>query len=147
MREPTTHDPPSLYEADETAWLEQTARRVAERRFDEIDPESLSEYLLDMARRDRREVLNRLKMLLVHLLKWEHQPGKRSRSWEATIRDQRQELGDLLESGTLHRHAEGVLEVAYRRAVPLAAAETGLDDSAFPASCPYTLVELLDADR
>ena len=39
------------------------ARLIAERRFGELDYEHLHEFLTDMARRDRREVLSRLKTL------------------------------------------------------------------------------------
>ena len=64
-------------------------------------------YLADMAKRDKREVSNRLRMLLVHLLKWEYQPRKRSRSWEGTILTQRYELQALLESRTLKNLCPG----------------------------------------
>src|SRR5436305_3095224 len=94
MTEQTKPATPSLYEQDETAWLEQTAGLVAGRRFAEIDHHHLSEYLADMARRDRREVLSRLVVLLVHLMKWQHQPEQRARSSGATILRQRQELQD-----------------------------------------------------
>ncbi len=134
---------PTLYETDETAWLELTARLVAERRFDQVDADSLTEYLSDMARRDKREVKSRLAVLLVHLLKWQHQPGKRSTSWEITIDRERHELIDTLDAGSLRRHAEEVLPAAYARAVKEAAKETGLPAGAFPADCPYTVADLL----
>lgn len=65
-----------LYETDETAWLEQMSKLISERRYGELDYEHLSEYLLDMAKRDRREVLHRLTTLLAHLVKWGHQPAR-----------------------------------------------------------------------
>src|SRR5437764_15072680 len=99
MTEQTAPVTLSLYEQDETAWLEQTAALVAQRRFAEIDPDHLSEYLADMARRDKREVPSRLIVLLVHLLKWEHQPEQRTGSREPAILHQRRESLDLLESG------------------------------------------------
>lgn len=142
MPEQTTPATVSLYEQDETAWLEQTAGLVAQRRFAEIDHHHLSEYLADMARRDKREVLSRLVVLLAHLLKWEHQPQQRTRSWEATILHQRQELQDLLESGTLRNHAREMLAKAYDRAVKQAALEMGMAEGAFPAACPWPLEEL-----
>src|SRR5208337_499667 len=52
-----------LYTRDETAWLDVMARLIAERRFGELDYEHLHEFLTDMARRDRREVLSRLTAL------------------------------------------------------------------------------------
>jgi hypothetical protein len=143
MSERTTPVPTSLYEQDETAWLELTANLVGERRFTEIDHEHLREYLSDMALRDRREVFSRLVGLLVHLLKWQYQPKRRTRSWRGTIISQRSDLDKLLESGTLRRHAEEVLGQAYKRAIRQAAAETGLAEEVFPAECAMSLDEVL----
>jgi hypothetical protein len=131
-----------LYEADETGWLEQMARLIEEGQLDQLDYKNLKGYLQDMARRDRREVLHRLTTLLAHLLKWDHQPSMRSRSWENTIRVQRHELSDLLDSRTLRNHAADVLPQAYVRAREEAAAETGLPESRFPPDCPYALEDL-----
>ena len=74
-----------LYERDETAWLEAMSALAASGRHAEMDYQNLSEYLADMAGRDRREVFSRLVVLLTHLLKWEHQPERRSGSWRGTI--------------------------------------------------------------
>src|SRR5262249_17603543 len=134
---------PSLYEQDETAWLEQTANLVAQGRFAEIDTQSLSEYLCDMARRDKREVFSRLVILIAHLLKWDQQPEQRSNSWRGTILSQRRDLRLLLESGTLRRYANESLPKAYEQAVEQAATESGLDEGVFPAECPMSLDEIL----
>src|SRR6266511_2060516 len=98
-----------LYEADETAWLEQMSQLIRDRKYDRLDYEHLSEYLQDMAQRDRREVMSRLTVLLVQMLKWRHQPTLQSRSWELMIGIQRDQLRDLLESQTLRSHAVEVL--------------------------------------
>lgn len=132
-----------LYELDETAWVNECARLLDERRFDELDVPNLSEYLRDMARRDQREVLSRLTVLLAHLLKWEYQPDQRSASWRATIEHQRDELSDLLESGTLRRHAEDVLPRAFERARKLAIAEADLKEADVPVECAFTLESAL----
>jgi hypothetical protein len=133
-----------LYQTDETAWLERMAALAAEGQTATLDLMHLSEYLSDMAKRDKREVLHRLVVLFTHLLKWEHQPEKRSRGWELTIQEQREELQDLLESGTLRNHAEHELSKAYQKAVRRAAVETELEEKAFPAECPYTLDQALE---
>ena len=96
-----------------------------------------------MAKRDRREVESRLLQLLVHILKWEFQPDKRTSSWRRSIAHQLRELGKDLESGVLHNHAEACLLEEYREAIKDAAVETGLPESAFPPECPYSLDELL----
>lgn len=135
-----------LYEHDETAWLEAMAELAAQRRHEEMDYQHLSEYLSDMAKRDRREVFSRLVVLMSHLLKWEHQPEKRSGSWRGTMREQRRELRQLLESGTLKNHAETVLAEAYAEARKQASDETELEVQVFPAECAWGLEELLSEE-
>lgn len=132
-----------LYEQDETAWLEAMAALAAEGRVAEMDHANLSEYLTAMARRDRREVFRRLVVLLAHLLKWEHQPDRRSSSWRGTIREQRRELRQLLESATLRQHAAAVLADAYAEARRQAADDTDLSVDAFQADNAWSLDEAL----
>jgi hypothetical protein len=136
----------SLYEADETAWLEAMSELIQEGRLADLDYPHLGEYLNDMARRDRREVESRLATLIAHVLKWRHQPDKRSRSWRRTIVVQRQELARLLGRGILRNHAEAVLADVYLEGMERVAAETGLAPEAFSTECPYTLDHLLSGD-
>jgi hypothetical protein len=131
---------------DETGWLDQAAVLVRAGRIAEVNPIVLSEYLCDMARRDRREVYSRLIVLLTHLLKWDAQPERRGASWRGTIREQRRELRLLLESATLKDYAETVLSEAYSEARLQAADETELNISLFPLSFEGTLDDaMLDA--
>jgi hypothetical protein len=122
-----------LYEQDETAWLEAMSALAAQGLHKELDFRHLSEYLADMARRDRREVFSRLVVLMSHVLKWEHQVDLRCGSWRGTIREQRRELRQLLESRTLRNHALAVLGDAYAEARRQAADETELSLNVFPA--------------
>ena len=133
----------ALYADDETAWLDVMADLIRRRQLDELDLENLQEYLIDMARRDRREVASRLAILIAHILKWVHQPEQRAASWRRTIVVQRQELARLLESSTLRLHAEAILGDAYANAVEQAVADTGLDEATFPAECAWTVDQLL----
>ena len=127
-----------LYDLDETAWLERSAQLIQAKRLRDLDYAHLQEFLLDMARRDKRDVSNRLRQLLIHLIKWQFQPRRRSRSWKASIINQRTELGDLLASKTLTKHAKETLAKLYGQAVEQAAAETGLDKELFPEECPFS---------
>ena len=135
-----------LYTQDETAWLECMAALVRDRETTELDWDNLSEYLTDMAQRDRREVKSLLVVLLAHVLKYSHQPNRRSSSWRATIIEQRQRLADLASRGVLRSHAEAVLSEAYSEAVELAAAETRLPIVTFPTLCEFDLDGLLSID-
>jgi len=133
----------TLYEQDETAWLESMSELIRLGRFEAIDYPNLAEYLTDMAGRDRREVRSRLVMLLMHLLKWAHQPEKRSRSWRTTVLNQQQELRVLAGRGVLRVHANEVLVEAYQDAIDLATSETGLNREVFPSECSYSFDQLL----
>jgi hypothetical protein len=135
-----------LYRRDETAWLDAMAEIASGGRRSELDLPSLSEYLTDMARRDRREVFSRLAVLLTHLLKWEVQAERQSPSWRATIREQRRELRQLLESSTLRAHSETVLADAFQEARLQAADETELPPASFPAILTRSLDEVLEPE-
>ena len=135
-----------LYEADETAWLEAMVHLIQQGHYHDLDFAHLGDYLGDMARRDRREVKSRLITLLAHVLKWDHQRDQRSRSWQGTIIEQRQELSELVAHGVLRNHAEAILAETYTEAVERAAAETGTAAELFPDECPYSLDQLLSAD-
>src|SRR5437870_12985752 len=93
----------ALYEQDETAWLEAMSALAARGQYATMDYRHLSEYLADMAKRDRREVFSRLVVLLSHLLKWEHQPEGWSGSWRGRVREQRRGWRQVVGGGT-RRH-------------------------------------------
>lgn len=59
-----------LYEEDFALWCERNAGLIRDGRFDGVDSEHLAEEIEAMAKRDRRELMNRVKIILVHLLKW-----------------------------------------------------------------------------
>jgi hypothetical protein len=135
----------ATYEQDFYAWLLKSAELIRQRKFSELDVEHIAEELEGMARSDRRELINRFAILLAHLLKWQYQPEKRSKSWERTIKEQRKRIFLLLEeSPSLRSEIEKKLSDAYEIAVLSAANETGLDETTFPESCEYSLEETLD---
>jgi hypothetical protein len=57
------------YEDDFVAWLEDQAQHARRQEIESLDLENIAEELEGMARSDRREIRNRLIVLLVHLLK------------------------------------------------------------------------------
>ncbi|PSN13895.1 hypothetical protein C7293_13950 [filamentous cyanobacterium CCT1] len=80
-------------------------------------------------------------------MKRHYQPEHRSRSWLATVRIQRLDIADLLDDNPSPQpYLAAALDKAYRRGIELACEETNLPGSAFPAQCPYSLVEALDAE-
>ena len=100
-----------------------------------------------MGASERRELQNRLKILMARLLRWEYQPEYRSRSWSATLKERRLSLPDLLEENpSLKSLLQTRLKKAYPLSVLLAVKETNLDESTFPESCPYSLDEIFRLD-
>ncbi len=95
---------------------------------------------------EKRELISRLSVLLLHLLKWRYQPEKQSPSWEASIRVQRNRLADHLDDNpSLRPLLPQALASAYRDAALEAVVETGLAGSTFPRGCPWTVEQVLDA--
>ena len=136
-----------LYEQDLFAWTQQQVNLLTHQRWHELDVENLIDELEGMARRDRREMINRLIILIAHLLKWEFQPDHQSGSRRGSIQEQRLQLNGLLEdSPSLHQQFIESLEKAYPQAVKLASKETELPTTKFPNECPYELAQLLDED-
>ncbi len=136
-----------LYEQDLFAWTQQQVNLLTHQRWHELDVENLIDELEGMARRDRREMINRLIILIAHLLKWEFQPDHQSGSWRGSIQEQRLQLNGLLEdSPSLHQQFIESLEKAYPQAIKLAYKETELPTTKFPNECSYELAQLLDED-
>ena len=135
----------NVYESDFYAWAMEQAALLRERRLDAADIDNIAEEIESMGRSEKRELVNRLAVLLLHLLKWRFQPGFRSPSWSATVREQRIRLRNhLKDNPSLKARVDEALPEAYELAVIGAARETGLPESAFPEATPYRYEQAVD---
>ena len=135
----------SAYDADFQRWLEEQSRLLQGGQFDRLDISHLVEELESMGARDRRELINRLAVLIAHLLKWQYQPERRCTSWRLNINEQRRQLALILEdSPSLRVRLPEFLKRAYAHGMRAAQDETGLTGSSFPADCPWELARLFD---
>lgn len=126
------------YDVDFVAWTEETAQAIREERWSDIDRDALIDEVESLGKRDRREVISRLTVILLHMLKTQYQPLKYTRSWALSIEEHRLRLQDLLEeSPSLRPRAPELLAKAYRSARLRAAGETALEVAAFPEACPW----------
>ena len=140
-----TNNSSDLYEVDFYAWTQQQSKFLQERTWSCLDIPNLVEEIESLGKQERQELTNRLGVLLGHLLKWEFQSGNRSRSWFATIREQRRRVLRLLEkSPSLKPFLFEALEESYQDALDLAVRETGLKYRDFPQKLPYELEQALD---
>ncbi len=134
------------YQDDFYAWAMQQAALLRAGRFAVADIENIAEEIESMGRVEKRELVNRLTILLMHLLKWQFQPGFRSASGSSSIREQRIRLrSHLQDNPSLKAKLDEAYAEAYELAVIGAARETGLPEGLFPAALPYRFEEAMDA--
>ena len=132
---------------DYALWCAQQGALLRDGRLAALDRENLAEEIESLGRSDRREIESRLKVLIAHLLKLRFQPGKAKAGWTATIMEQRGRIRKLLaESPSLKAYPASVLAEEHGYARAEASAETGLPIEEFPAECPFTIEQILDAD-
>jgi len=135
----------NLYDQDFMAWTEQQANLLRSGHLNELDTTNLLEEVESMGKSQKRELLHRMAVLLTHLLKWTFQPAMRSRSWEATIDEQRDEIRiHLQDNPSLKARAHEILYDSYRLGILGAIKETGIDKKSFPIQCLWSIEQILD---
>ena len=134
----------SLYQQDFYGWTQWQGQSLAQQEVSELDWQNLKEEIQALGRQEYRELVSRLTVLLGHLLKWQYQSEKRSRSWFLTIREQRRAINrHLLRNPSLKSRIVEALEDGFEAGVDLALRETDLPLRIFPENCPYEFEELI----
>ncbi|MBD2567860.1 DUF29 domain-containing protein [Anabaena lutea] len=138
----------TLYETDYQEWIETTLQHLRRQNFNHLDLEHLIEEIEAMGKSDKRELQNRLIILLMHLLKWKYQPENQSNSWLSTIDEQRRQISFIFEdSPSLEKnYLTTVFDKCYQMARKSASKETKLPISEFPENCPFAQSEIFDFD-
>ncbi len=132
------------YERDFYSWLMEQARHLRDGRFEALDCDNLAEEIESLGREQFNKLVSALRVLMAHILKWDHQPALRSRSWILSIQEQRIEITDVLDDNPgLKPRLTDAIARAYRRARIEAAKETGLEEDKFPAVCPYAFDDMI----
>jgi hypothetical protein len=134
----------SLYEQDFYQWTQEQASLLKAGALSEIDIENLIEEIESMGKSQKRALESRLTVLIMHILKWDYQPEYQSKSWKSTIITQRKEIIRLLRMNPgLRNTLNDLFNEIYNDAVEIASAETGLTESSFPKTCPYTIEQVM----
>ena len=145
--DPLTHERQPLYERDFYLWVEEQTRLLRQGAFERLDVGNLVEEIEDLGVGAKKAVKSNLVVVLLHLLKHQFQPRRRSRSWQASIVEHRQRLrDDFRSSPSLRSYAQDVFAEAYGDARERALAETGLPEHGLPLESPYTLEQTLGPD-
>jgi len=84
--------------------------------------------------------------LIGHLLKWDYQSDHRSKSWEFTIAEQREEILEILtDNPSLRPYLEEAVAKGYLKGMRLVLKETNGPKVDLPQSCPHAIAQLLDS--
>lgn len=137
----------TLYDRDFLKWTQQQAEYLQKGHWAELDVENLLEELESLGRSEQRELGSYLQVLIMHLLKCQYQPERRTPSWDTTISNCRDRIQDCLEdTPSLQRFLQDPewIEKYYRRSRREAAKETQKPLEIFPLECPYAIAQILD---
>jgi hypothetical protein len=136
---------PAAKEGDLYSWARRQAELLRAGRLAEIDAVAIAEEIDDVGEEQYDKLESALRVLMLHLLKWDHQSDSRSRSWTLTIREQRRRvLRQLRKNPGLRSRLDEALSEAYEDARDEASAETGLPMRVFPVQPAFEYAEIMD---
>lgn len=132
------------YESDFYSWSLDQARLLREGRWAQIDRDNIAEEIESLGREQFNKLESAFRVLLMHILKWDHQPNRRSRSWAISIKDQRLAINHILtDNPGLRPRIPEAIDRAYARAKLAAAKETKLDEAIFPENLVYGFDDIM----
>ncbi|MBP2230648.1 hypothetical protein J2847_003953 [Azospirillum agricola] len=135
----------NLYERDFYAWANEQAALLRAGKLDAADIAHIAEEIESMGRTEKRELVSRLTVLLLHLLKWRFQPDRRGNSWRLSVEEQRYRIADHLDDNpSLKSKLDEAIESAYRLALIEVERETGMPRRGLPARCPWSFDQMVD---
>ena len=133
------------YDRDLYTWAVEQAALLRAGKITEVDALNIAEELDDVGNEQYDKLESALRIILLHLLKWDHQPERRSRSWQASIKVQRNHVRKVLRKNPgLKPLVEEAVREAYADARLEGAGEIDRDESAFPEQGPYPMGVIMD---
>ncbi|MGQ0673288.1 MAG: DUF29 domain-containing protein [Hyphomicrobium sp.] len=113
-------------------------------RVDGIDAANVAEELSDVGNEQLDKLENAIAVLTMHLLKWDHQRERRSRSWQATVAEQRRGIARvMMKNPGLKSLVQEAITIGYADGRDRAVAETNLPYETFPETWPYSFDDLM----
>lgn len=126
------------YGDDFFGWVQQQVELLRAGRLAEIDAGNIAEELSDVGGEQYDKLESSIRVIVQHLLKWDHQPERRSRSWVLSIAEHRRRVLRVLKKNpSLKSSLDEAVDEAYDDAKGDAWRETGLPGDTFPRVCPY----------
>ena len=127
------------YEEDYAGWLEGQLTLMRADRWESLDKDNLLDEVASLGRSDFKGFVSAIEIVLLHMLKWDHQAERRSPSWAYSILEHRRRIAqELADSPSYNSRIEGAVRRAYETASAAAARETGLPLHTFAKDCSYS---------
>jgi hypothetical protein len=134
------------YEKDFYGWCDKQASIIRNGDICLMDFENLAEEIESMGNEKRRELQNRLTVLLTHILKWKYQPSHRGNSWRYTMDEQIERIDDLLlDNPSLKAKYGEIITKAYKYSRMHARNETGLALETFPEQMNFAIQDFISS--
>ena len=142
-------------DSDFAAWIYGQVAALREGRFSDLDVDELTDEVESLAKRDFKKLRSHLRVILMHMLKWDWQREKRDVSWRKSINASRDRVwGELASSPSFRPRVDEAIAQAFPAARREAWEETGVFKLEHePKTCPYSWDEImfrpheLDRDR
>jgi hypothetical protein len=132
------------YRDDLYGWVQDQVTLLKANEIGSIDSSHITQELRELGLSEFKRLASATRVALLHLIKWDYQPERRSRSWLLTIDEQRYQIAEILRANPgLKPCREGIVKSAYAVACRVAARETGLPRAAFPTECPYRWEDII----
>ena len=136
------------YGDDYAAWLSAQIQLLEGRQFDQLDLHNLVDEVGSLGRSDFNAFVSAIRIVLMHMLKWDIQTDHRTRSWANSIEGHRDRVvQDLEDSPSYKSRIDEAVRKAYRQARYEAADETRLPLATFPKDCPFTFSEIMTREH
>ncbi len=134
----------TAYKDDFYTWTQEQSARLRAHDLSGLDIENLAEEIESLGKSQVATFTSALRVVLLHILKFDHQPSRRTRSWAISIETHRDHTAnELRDSPGLKGRLDESIERAYRHARLEASKETRLPLKRFPEACPYSYEQIM----
>ncbi|MBW4554846.1 MAG: DUF29 domain-containing protein [Trichormus sp. ATA11-4-KO1] len=146
----TSNTNKALYEQDFYLWIQTTVKLLKERNLEQLDIDNLLEEIDSMGRSEKKELKNRLIVLIEHLLKlqfWIVEKDDNARGWRKTVVEQRRQILYILaDSPSLKSILNNIFIDCYTDARKDTIRKYQLSSELFPQQPPFSLEQVLNED-
>ena len=135
------------YDHDVFGWANEQSALLRAGKFSVADIENIAEEIESLGKSQKSELVSRLIVLVVHLLKWQFQPRLRGTSWELSIKEQRRRVAiHMRENPSLKSSLAETMADSYGVAIVRTQRQTKRKAKTFPDRCRWSFAQVMDEE-